>query len=99
MSFAHLTLATRNVQETAAFFEETLGYPRDPMPNNIPDEAAWLNLGRGQQIHLVHVDGFEAGPFEREFGRHVAVYYPRTQFQALQQRLVERGAELLAPLR
>jgi catechol 2,3-dioxygenase-like lactoylglutathione lyase family enzyme len=99
MSFAHLTLATRNVQKTAAFFEETLGYPRDPMPNNIPDEAAWLNLGRGQQIHLVHVDGFEAGPFEREFGRHVAVYYPRTQFQALQQRLVQRGAELIAPLR
>jgi len=99
MSLAHLTLATRDVQKTAAFFEETLGYPRDPMPTNIPDEAAWLNLGGGQQIHLVYVDGFEASPFEREFGRHVAVYYPRVQFDALKQRLVQRGAELIAPLR
>ena len=99
MSLAHLTLATRQVQKTAAFFEETLGYPRDPMPTNIPDEAAWLNLGRGQQIHLVHVDGFEVSPFEREFGRHVAVYYPRAQFESLKQRLVQRGAELIAPLR
>ena len=99
MSLAHLTLATRQVQKTATFLEETLGYPRDPMPNNIPDEAAWLSLGRGQQIHLVHVDGFEVSPFEREFGRHVAVYYPRAQFESLKQRLVQRGAELIAPLR
>jgi catechol 2,3-dioxygenase-like lactoylglutathione lyase family enzyme len=99
MSLAHLTLATRHVQQTATFFEETLGYPRDPMPTNIPDEAAWLNLGRGQQIHLVYVDGFEASPFEREFGRHVAVYYPRAQFDALKERLVQRGAVLIAPLR
>ena len=62
MSLAHLTLATRDVQQTATFFEETLGYRRDPMPTNIPDEAAWLNLGRGQQIHLVYVDGFEVSP-------------------------------------
>ena len=99
MSFAHLTLATRDVQKTAAFFEETLGYPRDPMPTNIPDEAAWLNLGRDQQIHLVYVEGFEVSPFEREFGRHVAVYYPLAQFDALKERLVQRGAELIAPLR
>jgi len=99
MSLAHLTLATRQVQKTATFLEETLGYPRDPMPTNIPDEAAWLNLGRGQQIHLVHVDGFEVSPFEREFGRHVAVYYPRAQFESLKQRLAQRGAELIAPLR
>ena len=99
MSLAHLTLATRQVQKTATFLEETLGYPRDPMPTNIPDEAAWLNLGHGQQIHLVYVDGFEASPFEREFGRHVAVYYPRAQFESLKQRLAQRGAELIAPLR
>jgi catechol 2,3-dioxygenase-like lactoylglutathione lyase family enzyme len=99
MSFAHLTLATRDVQKTAAFFEETLGYPRDPMPTNIPDEAAWLNLGRNQQIHLVYVEGFEVSPFEREFGRHVAVYYPLAQFDALKERLVRRGAELMTELR
>jgi catechol 2,3-dioxygenase-like lactoylglutathione lyase family enzyme len=99
MTLAHLTLATRDVQKTAAFFEETLGYRRDPIPGNIPDEAAWLDLGRGQQIHLVYVEGFEVSPFEREFGRHVAVYYPLAQFDALKERLVERGAELMAQLR
>ena len=99
MSLAHFTLATRQVQKTASFFEETLGYPRDPIPGNIPDEAAWLNLGRGQQIHLVYVEEFGVPPFEQEFGRHVAVYYPRAGFADLKQRLVQRGAELIAPLR
>ena len=99
MSLAHLTLATRDVQKTASFFEQTLGYPRDPMPTNIPDEAAWLNLGRGQHIHLVFVEAFEVSPFEQEFGRHVAVYYPRSEFAALKQRLVQRGAELIEPRR
>jgi catechol 2,3-dioxygenase-like lactoylglutathione lyase family enzyme len=99
MSLAHLTLATRQVQKTASFFEDTLGYARDPIPGNIPDEAAWLNLGRGQQIHLVYVEGFGAPPCEQEFGRHIAVYHPRDDFEALKQRLVERGAELIEPLR
>src|SRR5215208_6034405 len=86
MSLAHFTLATRQVQKTAAFFEETLGYPRDPIPGNVPEEAAWLNLGRGQQIHLVYVEEFGVPPFEQEFGRHVAVYYPREGFTDLKQR-------------
>jgi hypothetical protein len=38
-------------------------------------------------------------PFEAEFGRHVAVYHPRNQFDELKQRLVERGATLVEPLR
>ena len=38
-------------------------------------------------------------PFEREFGRHVAVYDPRAQFEALKLRLVQRGAELITRLR
>ena len=29
----------------------------------------------------------------------MAVYYPRAQFESLKQRLVQRGAELIAPLR
>ena len=28
MSFAHMTLASRHVERTAAFLEQTLGYPR-----------------------------------------------------------------------
>ena len=45
MSLAHLTLASRHVEQTAIFLERTLGYARDPLPPNIPDEAVWLNIG------------------------------------------------------
>ena len=99
MSLAHVTLATRAVQKTADFFERTLGYARDPMPSNIPDEAVWLNIGRGQQMHLIHVEGFDVSPFEQEFGRHVAVYYPRAGFDALKERLAQHGAALIEPIR
>ena len=99
MSLSHLTLATRDVQKTASFLEDTLGYVRDPAPANVPCETAWLNIGRGQQIHVTYVEGFEVSPFEGEFGRHVAVYYPLPQFDALKQRLQQHGAELVDPLR
>ena len=99
MSFAHLTLPSRQVASTAAFLEQTLGYVRDKVPANVPDETVWLNVGRGQQIHIFFVEGFEVSPFEKEFGRHVAVFYPRAGFDALKARLVERGAEILEPLR
>ena len=99
MSLAHLTLPTRDVERTAAFLEQTLGYSRDPVPANVMDEAAWLNVGRGQQLHVIYVEGFEVSPFEREFGRHVAVYHPRAAFEELKQRLVQHGAALIEPLR
>jgi len=99
MSLAHLTLPSRNVAATAAFIEKTLGYSRVPVPDNVTDDAAWLNIGGGQQLHLIHVDGFEVSPFEREFGRHVAVFYPRARFETLRQALKDHGAELIEPLR
>jgi catechol 2,3-dioxygenase-like lactoylglutathione lyase family enzyme len=99
MSLAHLTLPTQHVAETAAFLEDTLGYVRDPVPANVPVETVWLDIGRGQQMHLLHVDTFAVSPFEAEFGRHVAVFYPRSEFEALKERLLSRGAELLDPSR
>ena len=99
MSFAHLTLPTRDVERTASFLEKTLGYLRDPIPENIPCETVWLNIGRGQQMHVFYVEGFEVSPFENEFGRHVAVFYPRPQFEGLKQRLQQEGAQLFEPLR
>jgi catechol 2,3-dioxygenase-like lactoylglutathione lyase family enzyme len=99
MSLAHLTLASRHVERTAAFFERTLGYSRDPLPSNVVGDTVWLNIGRGQQMHVLHVEGFEVSPFEQEFGRHVAVYYPLPRFGELKQRLVQHGAELIEPLR
>jgi len=99
MSLAHLTLPTREVEKTALFLEKTLGYSRDPVPQNIPDETVWLNIGRGQQMHVFYVEGFEVSPFEREFGRHVAVFYPLGRFDTLKHDLREHGAELIEPLR
>src|SRR5690349_8899103 len=99
MTLTHFTLPTRDVERTAAFFERTLGYARNPLPGNTPVEALWLDIGGGQEMHVFFVEGFETSPFEAEFGRHVAVSHPRADFPALKQRLTDAGAELIAPLR
>jgi predicted enzyme related to lactoylglutathione lyase len=99
MSLAHLTLPTREVERTAKFFESTLGYARLPVPSNSPVELVWLDLGRGQEMHVFFVDRFEVSPFEDEFGRHVAVFFPVAEFAALKTRLAAAGAVLFDPIR
>ena len=99
MSLAHLTLPTREVEKTASFFERTLGYARNPVPGNSPVEALWLDIGRGQEMHVFYVEDFAVSPFESEFGRHVAVFHPLADFAGLKPRLLEQGAEILEPLR
>ena len=99
MQFAHLTLPTQQVQRTARFLEETLGYERDPAPANSPVETIWLSIGGAQQLHITYVDGFEVSRFEGEFGRHIAVYYPLRHFPELKTRLEARGAGVSPPLR
>ena len=99
MSFAHLTLPSRDVNATASFFEQTFGYARNAVPGNSPVEALWLDIGRGQEIHVFYVEGFEVSAFENEFGRHVALFHPLADFDRLKRHLVEAGAELMDPLR
>jgi len=99
MTLAHLTLPTRHVDRTALFFERTLGYSRNPVPGNSPVEALWLDIGRGQEMHVFYVEGFEASPFEGEFGRHVALFHPLADFPQLKERLTKEGAVLMEPLR
>ena len=99
MPLAHLTLPTREVERTASFFERTLRYRRLPVPTNSPVELVWLDLGRGQEMHVFYVEGFSVSPFENEFGRHVAVFYPLAEFDALKRRLESERAELFPPLR
>ena len=50
-------------------------------------------------MHVLHAENFEVSPFEAEFGRHVAVYYPTSGLAALKDRIVEHGGVLIAPLR
>lgn len=99
MSFAHLALPSRQVRRTAEFLERTLGYRRKEVAANSPVEAAWLDLGNGQELHVFHVEGFEVSPFEREFGRHVALFQPLATFPALKERLTAEGAELIDEIR
>jgi catechol 2,3-dioxygenase-like lactoylglutathione lyase family enzyme len=99
MSLAHLTLPTRDVEKTAAFFERTLGYRRLPVPMNSPVTLVWLDLGRGQEMHVFYVEGFTVSPFESEFGRHVALFYPLSGFDTLKRKLEHEGAEIFPPMR
>ena len=97
--FAHLTLPTQHVEDTTRFLEKTLGYRRKLVPANSPVEAQWLDIGCGQELHVFFVEGFVASPFEAEFGRHVALFHALSDFQALRDRILNAGGELVEPLR
>ncbi len=94
--FSHFTLATRNVRRSAEFFGRTLDWRPIPRPGNLETGAAWLRIAPGQEVHLLEVKDFEPSPFEREFGRHIAITYPLSGFEPLKKRLVQFGAELIA---
>jgi len=97
MTLAHITLATRDVERTSHFFEATFGWRPIGRPGNIKATAGWLEIVPGQQLHLLHVEDFQPSPFESEFGRHVALFHPRADFDDLKKRLVEAGAQLIQP--
>jgi catechol 2,3-dioxygenase-like lactoylglutathione lyase family enzyme len=99
MALAHFTLAMRDVEKTAQFVERTLGYRRNAVPADSPVAVVWFDIGNGQEMHLLQVDGFDVSAWEGEFGRHVALLHPRADFEALKSRLVAAGATLIDPLR
>jgi hypothetical protein len=87
------------VESTANFLEKALGYPRKPGPDNSPVKTVWLDIGHGQELHLLYVAGFNVSPFESEFGRHVALFHPLSDFPALRQRILAAGGEFFEQLR
>jgi catechol 2,3-dioxygenase-like lactoylglutathione lyase family enzyme len=95
----HVTLATRDVSRSVTFFKETLGWQHIARPGNIGTTAAWLEIAPGTELHLIEDSDFEASPFEREFGRHIAVAFPLAEFTQLKARLRAQGAELIEPIR
>jgi catechol 2,3-dioxygenase-like lactoylglutathione lyase family enzyme len=99
MTFAHFTLATRDVRRTSDFFQATLGWRPIRRPANIDRDAAWLEIAPGQEIHLLEVPEFVPTEFEQEFGRHIAVFFPRDGFPRLKERLRQQGAELFDAIR
>jgi len=99
MRFAHLTLPTRDVERTCAFFVRTLDLALLPTPPNSPVPVYWLDIGGGQSMHVFYVEDFEVSRFESEFGRHIALFHPVGDFPAIKERLVAEGAELVESLR
>lgn len=96
---AHLTLPTQRVEETTRFLETTLGYACKPVPANSPVDVRWMDIGDGQELHVLFVDDFVVSPFEAEFGRHVALFHPVDDFPALRRRIIEAGGELIESVR
>ena len=81
------------------FFQEALGWLPVSRPGNIDRTAAWLKIAPNTELHLVEDREFEPSPFEREFGRHIAVSFPREEFPRLKARLQAQGATLIEPIR
>jgi catechol 2,3-dioxygenase-like lactoylglutathione lyase family enzyme len=99
MSFAHITIATRDALATARFFERTMGWKVVRLPDNVALTAAWLEVAPGQQLHILQLPSFEPSPFEAEFGRHFAFFHPASDMAALKKRLVENGATVIDAIR
>lgn len=99
MALAHVTLATRSVGETRDFLSEVFGFRPIDRPNNIPMSAAWLDVGSGQELHLLEVADFVVSDFEREYGRHLALKFAPSAYEAILVRLQARGIDVIAPLR
>ncbi|MDA1054402.1 MAG: VOC family protein [Planctomycetota bacterium] len=99
MPLAHVTLAVRDVTQTSQFFETVFGWQPIHRPDNIAGTAGGLDIGDGNQIHLLQFPDFEPSAFEAEYGRHIAVFFPGTGFRELKQRLADAGAELISAKR
>jgi catechol 2,3-dioxygenase-like lactoylglutathione lyase family enzyme len=99
MALAHITLATREVLRSVAFYQNSLGWQPIAQPGNIGITAAWLEIAPGIELHLIEDRAFEPSPFEQEFGRHIAITYPLAEFPRLKERLQAQGARLIEPPR
>ena len=92
----HFTLATRDVRRSSEFFARTLGWRPIERPSNVLVPAAWLDIGSGQELHLVQVEDFQPSMCEGEYGRHFAVSFPIEGFTDLKVRLQQQGGEVFA---
>ena len=99
MAVLHVTLAVRDVQRAAEFYQRHMGWPRIDRPQNIRCPAAWLSVGDSQELHLLQIPQCHTSEFEAEFGRHVACSWPASDLSTLQQRLKAAGVELIVPER
>ena len=96
MAIVHFALAVRDVRRVRGSSSRRSSGGR----STVRATSRWLRPGSrsrpGQEVHLLEIADYSPSPFEREYGRHIAVSVPRAQFPMLKQRLQEHGAEVFA---
>lgn len=99
MTLAHLTIATRDSAATTQFLQHVFRWPLVRRPANVDETTYWLDIGQGQQVHVLQVEGFQVSPYEQEFGRHFAFLFPAKELVLIQERLAECRIEIISPIR
>ncbi len=99
MTLAHLTIATQDSQSTTEFLQAVFDWPLVHRPANVDQTTYWLDIGQGQQIHVLQVEDFQVSAFEKEFGRHFAFLLPAAKLKQIRERLTNRNVEVIPPIR
>ena len=99
MTLAHLTIASRDSATTTAFLQDVFQWPLAHRPENVEPTTFWLDIGQGQQLHVLQVAGFEPSPFEKEFGRHFAFLFPAARLVQIRHQLAAHGVEVIPAIR
>ncbi len=99
MKFAHLTIATADLEATCNFYEQVMGWERLHLPTNVPMSAAWFQISDGQQLHVLHFPDYQPSSHETEFGRHLAVMVDQGEYAALKRRLQAASVDIVSPKR
>lgn len=63
----HVAIAVTDLEDASRFYEEALGFARRKDRPDFAFQGAWLDAGRGQQLHLIQADPAE------NVGQHFAV--------------------------
>ncbi len=88
----HVSVVVASTVLSLTFYRDLLGLRVDPTRPEMPFEGAWLDLGRGQQLHLLEVtnpDSVRGRPVHGGRDRHLALAVEN--LSALEAELVEQG--------
>jgi catechol 2,3-dioxygenase-like lactoylglutathione lyase family enzyme len=87
-SIAHASFLVADVKRSLAFYCDVLQIPLNSSRPNFPFDGAWLDIGEGQQIHLMQLpnpDSAEGRPEHGGRDRHIALVVE--DLEALAERL------------
>jgi glyoxylase I family protein len=86
----HVSVLVSDTARALAFYHDLLGLPVVTRPG-LGFPGAWLDLGQGQQVHLLELPGAGQGGHDRHGGRdaHMALFVD--DLDAMLQRLEQAG--------